>query len=150
MTSLLFYRGSGFGAWCVRAFTRSRFAHVAVLIESGGTATVYEAIWSGVRSRPAGVSDYLAVRVDLPNVNPDNAARFLVSQLGKRYDRTALVMDALSAALPAGMHLYDSRQGEDDCSRLAAEAIGLDTLGGRGPVTPQGLYEMVTKENAHG
>lgn len=141
MADLLFYRGSGLIDALVRDIEHGQFSHVACRINE---TEVVEAIVSGVRVRPfdAAGADREAVAVPCAL----NAA-WLRAQVGKPYDFTALAADLASGLLPAGVHLYDSRQGTWDCSRLAAVAAGLDTLGERGPVTPQQLYDIVTKGN---
>lgn len=151
-TYLLFYRPSGpltgrAGGEIICLDTRSPFCHVAGRVTDADGDRVYEALLTpGVRVRPydAAGADRGAVEVAWPL----NVA-FLEAQVGKRYNLRALLEDAVSGLLPAGLHLIDTEQGGDDCSLYMAEAAGLAVkdYALRGPVTPGQLYLAVTETN---
>lgn len=143
MTSLLFFRGHGLADALVRDIEQGAFAHVACRIND---SEVIEAVIPVVRLRAYNPDTLDKGAVEVPHtLNVD----WLRAQVGKPYDVEALEADLASDALGGGLHLYDSQQGRWDCSRLAAVAAGLNTLGERGPVTPQRLYDLVTAKEIY-
>lgn len=129
---LVLFRGRGFIAWAIRAWTRSPWAHAGVLWVVEGVPLVIEARFAD------GVTCHaLANRVDdLPEVFPTgrplNLSLGLV-HLGDWYS----VKDALRAALDEPRN--DNPAGWE-CAELAAALLGLDRLA-RG-WTPAALAEL--------
>lgn len=139
MTFLLFFRGAGIVDELVREIEHGDFAHVACRVSA---TEVIEAVEPKVLLRPYEPEGRDKDAVEVPHALN---VPWLWLQVGKDYDETALVCDLISEHLPGGIEIYDSKQGAWDCSRLAAVAAGLNTLGETGPVTPQRLYEIVTR-----
>lgn len=138
---LLFYPGFGFSGWIVRAWTRSRFAHVAVC--EGGV--VYNAFGRRRLScRPYNSAlDNDAVRIPIVPAAPTG---WLEAQVGKPYDIWSIVLCGLCKRAPQWLHVYVSRQGVWTCSRLACVWAGYEAKawGLRWPPTPEDDYEFAT------
>lgn len=147
MVYAYFYRGQGIPGALVRWWTKSRFGHVAIAIESPGRLTrVYEALGEGVISRlSCSPPDCDAVEVPGDWVNECKCEAWLEAQIGKPYDWWAVVMSGVALRFPGWAHLIDTRQGAWNCSRLAESALDLWDYSEPCPATPETINERMMK-----
>lgn len=119
------------------------------MICDNGTADIYDAFWStGVTERYDLFDRADDVQI-LPFTNSVilQKERWLMAQVGKRYDKPSILIIGLTKRLPGWLHVYVSRQGEWICSRLAAEFadLALDCWGLNGPPSPEDVHRMITQ-----
>lgn len=82
-----------FGSWLIRTFTWSRFSHV-VFVEDDTHVIDSTFTHGGVQRRPMAdiYRDYTTVEVvEIPVPDEQAALAFARSQLGKPYDKTAII-----------------------------------------------------------
>lgn len=99
--SLIFIKSPGIGAFFIRLFTRSRWNHVAIVLNS---SEVIEAVGSGVRRRRmdtlmASRPEHEFVNVEVPNKQA--GLDFLLAQVGKPYDYGAIWAFVFLLGFPA-------------------------------------------------
>ena len=123
MIKLLFTRTRGPFSWLIRWGTRSQWSHCDCVLPEGDVLGAL--FWRGVVRRPYAEALRHATQVgraDLPCDDPDRFYAFLSGQLGKPYDRAAII----------GIGLADRHWARQDawiCSELqaaAAAAVGID------------------------
>ena len=140
---LRFYRGSGLVAWLIRWFTNSQFDHVAPVVN----CLAWDARWgSGVTHRVAFPdNDWARVTISTSDAEAKKWETWLEQQVGKPYDKWAIVLIVAARFLPDWLHLSDTRQGVWWCSHLSAVVAGLatETDLGHTPITPGALWERV-------
>lgn len=132
--TLCFYHGHDAVALGTRLVTRRHGqrlsdvpAHVALVVDDGQEAWLYEAILSGIHKRLAVPGDYAwSRRVDVPD--PAACLAFLESQLGHKYRLTSIMLVLLRGLLRLlGMDreigLVDNCLTAWICSTYVAEAL---------------------------
>jgi uncharacterized protein YycO len=137
--SVIFYPGGFPGGTIVRAWTRSAYGHVSLMIQG----MVYEAVAAGVSKHVQDTNDATATIVDVECADPHALLAWCESKLGCPYDWGAVLMSGLGQRLPGGYHLLDTRQGSYDCSRFVARALGLMDYSQPCPPSPGWLYERL-------
>lgn len=141
---LIFEKGKGFLAWLIRTFTRSKYAHVSIVFNSGQVAWVCEAnadigkvIQLKLSEFRAGKYLYVPTRVGMSQAVTD----FLFTRVyGEPYDWWDLVR--------AGAGLQPKNQGYQ-CAELVQKLFSV--AGGSLPdaPTPQAILDQLRKFPGH-
>lgn len=137
MIKIYFYSGSKIGDLLVRVFTRSKFSHVAIEVDS----TIYESWYkTGVRKFNCPVN-YSEV-IEICGLNEKDMKAFLEAQVGKPYDFKAIFSFLFS-------HNWEELKAWF-CSELVAMALkvgGFRNIPNNiSKISPGDLYKIVKND----